>query len=143
MIIYRELGATIVPFEPLAVSRMLEGCTVYKDIATGEETVALVMGEIHKTGDPSEICAVFESHSQGYRLAARGLSFFGERPDFFLVPARDRRSEEIGVFLVTHDTPGIVVGDSSRSQPNSKLDALNWKTAKSPIFSSRERRRSS
>lgn len=112
VIIYRELGATIVPFEPLAVSRMLAGCTVYKDIATGEETVALVMGEIHKTGDPSEIRAVFERHSQGYRLAARGLSFFGERPDFFLVPARDRRSEEIGVFLVTHDTPGIVVGGS-------------------------------
>jgi acyl-CoA dehydrogenase len=113
VIVYRELGATVVPFEPLDVPRMLESCAVYRNLISGERTLALVMGELHKTGDASAIRSSFESRDRSYHLKASDLSFFGERPDYFLIPARDGRSGEIAVFVVNRDQPGLVVGSAN------------------------------
>jgi alkylation response protein AidB-like acyl-CoA dehydrogenase len=109
MIIYRELGATVVPFEPLDIPWVLEKCSIYRKITSGEVTLALVMGEVHNTGDLSAIRSSFERRDQYYRLRASELSFIGECQDFFLIPARDSRSGEIGIFIVNSDLPGVIV----------------------------------
>ena len=124
VIIYRELGATVVPFEPLDVPRMLEECSVYRKIISGELALTVAMGEVHKTGDSSAIRSSFKSRDQYYRLRGSGLSFIGERQDLFLTPARDSRSGKICMFVVDKDLPGVIVGAAKALTAEQQVTAL-------------------
>jgi alkylation response protein AidB-like acyl-CoA dehydrogenase len=127
VIVYRELGATVVPFEPMDVPRMLEKCRVYKQIISGERRIALVMSELHNTGDPREIRSSLEGRDGHYRLNAAQLSFFGERPDLFLIPAREGVSGKIAVVVVDRELPKVIVGSAKTLTAEQQVTPLELK----------------
>jgi alkylation response protein AidB-like acyl-CoA dehydrogenase len=89
---------------------MVEKRSRYEKVISGEMSLALAMGEIHRTGDPSKIKASFEAGAESYRLNSPQLSFLGELPDVFLTPARESRTGKLGMFIVDKELPRVAFG---------------------------------
>ncbi len=112
-LIYREFGKTILPFEPLYVPSVLSRCQYAEKIVAGELSVSLALDEIHKTADLTGIRAAYRSLSGDYCLNCSELNVPDPGSDFYLLPARDENSGQVGLLLVDRDTPGLKIQDET------------------------------
>ncbi len=110
-LIYREFGKTILPFGPPSIPVVAAMSPYAKTIAGGEVALALAFDEIHRTADLGEIRAMYRSHPNGYCLNCSGIDILNPSTDLYLLPAREEKSSQIGLFLLDRDSSGLHIKD--------------------------------
>jgi acyl-CoA dehydrogenase len=124
VLIYREFGRTALPFEPPAIPAVVAASAYAGQLASGEVSLALAFDEIHKTGDLSAIRAAYRPNAGGYELTSDGMDVIHPDADFYLVPAAERGSGAVALFLLEKNTAGISIegtGDLTNDQAVARL----------------------
>jgi acyl-CoA dehydrogenase len=111
VLIHREFGRTILPFEPPAIPALMSGNYPIKEIVNGKLSLVLAFDELHKTGTLQSIKTRFREIAGGYVLSNAGLDVIDPDADLYLVPAKEEGTERVGLFLLDKDTAGVSLGD--------------------------------
>ena len=111
ILIYREFGRTALPFEPPAIPSIIEKSQHAKKIAEAELSMSLAFDEIHRTASTSEIRTSYRKEPKGFCLNSSGIDLFNPSSDLFILPAKERGSSNVGLFLVERGIPGLVIKD--------------------------------
>lgn len=109
VLIYREFGRTVLPFEPLSIPAVIAKTQHAKKVANAEAVVALAFDEIHRTGGLSEIRTCYRSDYEGYCIESPGIDVLNPGSDLFLLPAREEGSGRVALFLLERGAPGLSV----------------------------------
>jgi len=109
VLIYREFGRTALPFEPPSIPAAIAGSPYARGLASGELSLALVFGEVHRTGDLSDVGASYRETHDGYLISVSRISVVGGASDFFIVPAKEPASGKIGLFLLENGLPTVTI----------------------------------
>lgn len=107
LLIYREFGRTILPFEPPPLPALMADKTFVKEIVDGKVGLALAFDELHKTGALQSIKTRFRETAGGYVLSNAVIDVIGPRADLYLFPAKEEGTERVGLFLLDEETPGV------------------------------------
>jgi acyl-CoA dehydrogenase len=111
VLIRREFGRTIVPFEPLCIPALTSGNYPADEIVNGKLAVVLAFDEVHKTGTLQSVKTRFREITGGYVLSNASLDLIDPGADLYLFPAKEEGTERIGLFLLDKNTPGVSLGD--------------------------------
>jgi acyl-CoA dehydrogenase len=111
VLIYREFGRTILPFEPLSIPPVMAGNDHAKDIVDGKITLVLAFDEVHKTGTLQGIRTRYREIAGGFLLGKASLDVIGPDADLYLFPAKEDGTERVGLFLLDKNTPGLSLED--------------------------------
>jgi acyl-CoA dehydrogenase len=111
VLIYREFGRTILPFEPLSIPSVMAGNDRAKDIVDGKIALVLAFDEVHKTGAIQSIKTRFREIPGGYALSNASIDVIDPAADLYLFPAKEEGTERVGLFLLDKNTPGLSLGD--------------------------------
>lgn len=111
LLVYREFGKTVLPFEPPSIPGVMAASRYAKKVAAGELSISLAFDEIHKTGKLDEIRASYCLYPDGYSLNCSGIDVFSPNSDLFLLPAKEERSGQIDLFLLDRDGAGLSIKD--------------------------------
>jgi acyl-CoA dehydrogenase len=111
VLIYREFGRTILPFEPLSIPSVMAGNDHAKDIVDGKIALVLAFDEVHKTGTLQSIKTRFREIAGGYVLSNASLDVIDPDADLYLFPAKEEGTERFGLFLLDKNTSGLSLGD--------------------------------
>ncbi len=109
LLIYREFGRTALPFEPPSIPAVVAGSPYAWRLASGELSLSLAFDEVHKSGGLGEIRASYRRSSDGYDLHSDGMDLVDPGSDFYLLPAKEQGSDEVGLFLLEKSAPGVQV----------------------------------
>jgi acyl-CoA dehydrogenase len=111
VLIYREFGRTILPFEPLTVPALMAGNEHAKDIVEGKLALMFAFDEVHKAGSLQSIKTRYREIASGYRLSNAAIDIIDPSADFYLFPAKEEGTERVGLFLLDKQTPGLSIED--------------------------------
>jgi acyl-CoA dehydrogenase len=111
VLIRREFGRTILPFEPPCIPALMSDNYPAQEIVNGELAVVLAFDELHKTGTLQSIKTRFREIAGGYVLSNASLDVIGPDADLYLFPAKEEGTERIGLFLLDKNTAGVSLGD--------------------------------
>jgi acyl-CoA dehydrogenase len=111
VLIYRELGRTILPFEPPCIPGLMANHYHLSDIVNGELALVLAFDEVHKTGNIQSIKTRFREIAGGYWLGNATIDVIGPAADLYLFPAKEEGTERLGLFLLDKNTPGVSIED--------------------------------
>jgi acyl-CoA dehydrogenase len=111
VLIYREFGKTILPFEPTYAPAQLAESKYVKPLVDAELCLAPAFGQVHKTGAPSDVATRFRETPDGYRIGDTTIIVLNPKADLYLFPAREPGSEREGVFVLERDMPGLSIED--------------------------------
>jgi acyl-CoA dehydrogenase len=111
VLIHREFGRTILPFQPPCIPGLMRMSQNAKELAEGKITLTLAFDQIHNTGNLRAISSYFREVPDGYLLSATSIDVLNPSVDLFLFPAKEERTERAGVFLLDRNTVGFSVGD--------------------------------
>ena len=111
VLIYREFGRTILPFEPACAPGLLGESPYGKALAEGQIHLALAFDEVHKTATLNEIKTRFLEEGDGFLLSDAHLYIRDAAADLYLFPAKERGSEREGLFLLDRDLPGLSIDE--------------------------------
>ena len=112
VLIHREFGRTIVPFEPPCLPALMAESPYAADLAAGKLSLALAFDQVHKTGSLSGIETRFRAMAAGYRLSNTTLQVLDPEADLFLFPAREDGAERLGLFVLERDAAGLSFSDA-------------------------------
>jgi acyl-CoA dehydrogenase len=112
VLIYREFGRTILPFEPACLPGLMADNTRVHEIANGQLTLVLAFDEVNKTGSLKGIKTRFRQVAGGYLLGNAAIDLINPAADLYLFPAKEEGTERLGLFLLDRNTPGVVVANS-------------------------------
>lgn len=112
VLIRREFGGTVVPFEPPMVPRIMGSSPFAEKLAAGEVSLSFVSSEIHETGTPSRVRTEYRQERGEYRFNGSGLEVMNPATDLFLLPARERVIGRTSLFVVDRNAPGLSFGNS-------------------------------
>ncbi len=110
VLIHRELGRTILPFEPACIPGLMRMSNRVQELAAGKLSMALAFDQVHKTGTLDGITTRFRAASDGYVLGRTAIDVIDPDADLFLFPAREEGSSRAGLFLLDRETPGVSIG---------------------------------
>jgi acyl-CoA dehydrogenase len=111
VLIHREFGRTILPFEPPCIPALTSGNYPMKEIVNGKLSLVLAFDELHKIGTLQSIKTRFREIAGGYLLSNAGLDVIDPDADLYLFPAKEEGTERVGLFLLDKNTPGVSMGD--------------------------------
>ena len=109
VLIYREFGRTILPFEPATMPALLADTSFAKEIIDGKHSVALAFDEVHGTGTLAGIATRYHEVAEGFALRDTSMNLLNPECDLLLLPAREEGSEKVGLFLVPRESPGVII----------------------------------
>ena len=132
VLIYREFGRAILPFEPACVPALLGESPYGKRLADGELRLSLAFDQIHKTGKLDGIETRFQQEADGIWLTDSDLDVLDPAADLYLVPAREQGSERDGLFLLERDTPGLSIDQEFDLTTDAMGAKLSLKQCKVP-----------
>jgi acyl-CoA dehydrogenase len=112
VLIHREFGRTIVPFEPPCLPALMAESAYAADLAAGKLSLALAFDQVHKTGSLSGIETRFRATAHGYRLSNTTVQVLNPEADLFLFPAREDGAERFGLFALQRDANGLSLADT-------------------------------
>jgi acyl-CoA dehydrogenase len=110
VLIFREFGRTVLPFEPACAPALFGESAYAKSLAQGKLRLSLAFDEAHKTGALNNILTCFRQETDGFLLSDGSIDVLNPAADLFLVPARESGSERIGLFLLERNKPGMTLG---------------------------------
>ncbi len=111
VLVYREFGRSILPFEPACAPTLLAKTEFAKDLAAGKLSLALAFDQIHKTGALDAINTRYRPGSSGFSISNSEITIYNPSADLFLVPAREQGTHRIGLFLVQKNDDGVSIED--------------------------------
>jgi acyl-CoA dehydrogenase len=111
VLIYREFGRTILPFEPACIPALMGQSPYIKPLVDGKLSLCLAFGQAHKTGTLHGIEARFREGPDNYALSNAQIDVFDPEADLYLFPAREEGSERAGLFLLEQNTSGLSMGE--------------------------------
>jgi alkylation response protein AidB-like acyl-CoA dehydrogenase len=124
VLVYREFGRCILPFEPVAIPLLMAGSPYGKPLREGKLSLSLAFDQIHKTGTIEGVKATYREVSDGYVLSDGRVNAVNPAADIFLLPAREESAERAGLFLISRDTPGITIDDVADLTSDAAVAAL-------------------
>jgi alkylation response protein AidB-like acyl-CoA dehydrogenase len=113
VLIFREFGRTILPFEPACAPALLGESAYGQSLARGKQRLSLAFDQVHETGTLNNIQTRFREEAGGFLLSDSSIDVLDPAADLFLLPAREPGSERVGVFLLERNTPGVLIGEES------------------------------
>lgn len=113
VLIYREFGRTVLPFAPPPVPPVMKRSAHAKRVADGEWDVSFVSDEIHRTGATREIQVSYSKRADGFVLSTPGIDVLQPTSGLFILPAKEKGSGNIGLFLVERGFPGVVLSEET------------------------------
>jgi alkylation response protein AidB-like acyl-CoA dehydrogenase len=111
VLVYREFGRSILPFEPACAPALLAKTEFAKDLAAGKLSLALAFDQIHKTGALDAINTRYRPGSSGFSISNSEVTIYNPSADLFLLPAREQGTHRIGLFLIQKNGDGISIED--------------------------------
>ena len=111
VLIQREFGRTILPFEPVCVPAFMADNHHVKEIVDGKLILRFAFDEVHKTGTLQSIKTRFREVTGGYLLSNATIDVIEPGSDLYLFPAKEEGTERAGLFLLDKNTPGVFIGD--------------------------------
>ena len=132
VLIYREFGRTVLPFEPACAPALLAKTAFAKDLAVGKLSVALAFDQIHKSGALDGINIRYRPGSAGCSLSNSEITIYDPSADLFLLPAREQGTHRIGLFLVEKNSAGISIEDEVDLTTDAAMARLKLREFKIP-----------
>src|ERR1043166_5223285 len=111
VLIQREFGRTILPFEPPVIPALMGKSPYAKPLLDGKLSLSLAFDQIHKTGALHWIETRFREVPDGYSLSNTQIDVLDPDADLYLFPAREEGSERAGLFLLEQSTSGLTVSE--------------------------------
>ena len=111
VLIQREFGRTILPFEPPRIPALMSDNYPMKEIVNGKLSLVLAFDELHKTGTLQSIKTRFREIPGGCVLSNAGIDVIDPDADLYLFAAKEEGTERVGLFLLDRNTPGLSLGD--------------------------------
>ena len=109
VLVYREFGRSILPFEPGTIPAIMAETPYVKDLTEGKLSLSLALGEIHRTGMLNEIATRYSEDGDGFVLSDAIMDLLNPEADFLLLPARAEGSGRVGLFLIAAETAGVII----------------------------------
>jgi alkylation response protein AidB-like acyl-CoA dehydrogenase len=132
VLVYREFGRTILPFEPACAPALLAKTEFAKDLAAGNLSVALAFDQIHKSGVLDGINTRYRPGSGGFGISNSEITIYHPSADLFLLPAREQGTHRIGLFLVPKNSDGISIEDEVDLTTDAAMARLKLREFKIP-----------
>jgi acyl-CoA dehydrogenase len=107
LLIHREFGHTILPFEPVRIPALMAGNKYLNEILNAKLTLALAFDELHKSGALQSVRTRFREIGGGYVLSNASMDVIGSGADLYLFPAKEEGTERLGLFLIDKETSGV------------------------------------
>ena len=111
VLIHREFGRTVLPFEPLCIPSLMANNVHVKDILDDKLAIVFAFDEVHKAGSLQSIRTRYREATGGYLLSNASVDVIDPGADLYLFPAKEEGTERVGLFLLDKSTPGVSVGD--------------------------------
>ena len=111
VLIHREFGRTILPFEPACLPALMGQSPYVKPLNDGQLSLSLAFGQLHKTGTLQGIETHFRELPDGYVLSHSQFDVFEPEADLYLFPAREEGSDRAGLFLLERSTSGLSISE--------------------------------
>jgi hypothetical protein len=90
VLIQREFGRTILPFEPLSIPALMAENTHVKEIVDGKLILGFAFDEVHKTGTLQSIRTRYREIAGGYLLSNVSIDVIVPGSDLYLFPPRKK-----------------------------------------------------
>jgi len=113
VLIYREFGRTILPFEPACIPALIGASAYAKQVGSGELSLALAFEQVHKTGSLNSIKTRFRPTANGFQLSNTMMSVLDPAADLFLVPAKEDGTHRVCLFALERNALGVSIADGS------------------------------
>jgi acyl-CoA dehydrogenase len=107
VLIHREFGRTIVPFEPPCIPELMAQSPYAAGLAAGNLSLTLAFGQVHKTGSLNGIETRFRATAGGFRLSNTTVQVIKPEADLFLFPAREDGADRLALFALDRATTGF------------------------------------
>jgi len=111
VLVYREFGRSILPFEPACAPALVAKTDFAKDLQAGKCSLALAFDQIHKTGTLDTISTRYRPGASGFSISNSETTIYNPSADLFLVPAREQGTHRIGLFVVQKNEDGVSIED--------------------------------
>jgi acyl-CoA dehydrogenase len=132
VLVYREFGRSILPFEPACAPGLLAKTEFAKDLAAGTRSLALVFDQIHKTGAVDAINTRYRPGSAGFSVSDSEIAIYNPSADLFLLPAREQGTHRIGLFLIHENDHGVSITDEVDLTNDSAMARLKLRNSEVP-----------
>jgi acyl-CoA dehydrogenase len=107
VLIYREFGRTILPFEPACIPALLGESQYADQFGAGRLSVSLAFEQVHRTGTLNGIETRFRPTAGGFRLSNTTIHVLDPEADLFLFPAKEDGANRFGLFALERETTGL------------------------------------
>jgi alkylation response protein AidB-like acyl-CoA dehydrogenase len=108
VLVYREFGRSILPFEPASIPALVASMPYAKDLTAGRLSLSLAFDQLHGSGTCQSVTTRYRQVADGFSLSDSQLNIFDDpEADLFLLPARHENSGQAGLFLLAADAPGV------------------------------------
>jgi len=124
VLIQREFGRTILPFEPHSIPAFMSDNNHVEEIVDGKLTLGFAFDEVHKTGTLQSIRTRYREIAGGYLLSNTTIDVIEPGSDLYLFPAKEEGTQRVGLFLLDDDTPGISIADEVDLTPDGSVGRM-------------------
>ncbi|HEX9147494.1 MAG TPA: acyl-CoA dehydrogenase family protein [Candidatus Binatia bacterium] len=107
VLIYREFGRTILPFEPACIPALMGESQYADQLGAGKLSISLAFEQVHKTGSLNGIETRFRPTADGFRLSNTTIHVLDPDADLFLFPVREDGANRFGLFALEQSTTGL------------------------------------
>ena len=111
VLIFREFGRTILPFEPACAPALLAESRYGRPLGEGELRLFLAFDQVHETGTLNDVQSRFREETDGFLLSDSDIDIRDPAADLYLFPAKEQGSEREGLFLLERNIPGLSIDD--------------------------------
>lgn len=109
VLVYREFGRAILPFEPATIPALMAETSLAKELTEGRLSLTLAFDEVHRTGTLIEIGTQYTETADGFALSDTDINLLNPGSDYLLLPAREKTSGRIGLFMIHKDDVGVII----------------------------------
>jgi len=125
MLIHREFGRSVLPFEPAAIPGFMFESKYGSALAAGELTLGLAFDEAHKTGSLSHLRTLYRQEPEGAILQDSRMDLFTPKADLLLFPAREQGTQRLGLFVIERGAQGLIIADEGDLTTDSSVARLS------------------
>jgi acyl-CoA dehydrogenase len=113
VLIHREFGRTILPFEPLCIPALVGASPYAGQVGSGELSVSLAFDQVHKTGSVNSVETRFRPTADGFQLSNTVINVLDPAADLFLLPAREDGTHRVCLFALERNGSGATISEES------------------------------
>jgi acyl-CoA dehydrogenase len=132
VLVYREFGRSILPFEPACAPALVAKTDFAQDLAAGKLSLALAFDQIHTTGAVDAIDTRYRPGAAGFSISNSEITIYNPSADLFLLPAREQGTNRIGLFLIQKNSDGISIDDEVDLTNDAAMARLKLRSYEGP-----------